>query len=459
MKHTTKLKRIILYWLVIAISAVLLYLGYQWAVSGGDNGAGTLPTPNTQNKARITEIIAEDLVETDLGGQAVYQWICYFKAEILDGEFQGEIATIRQSIDENMIPSSIPVQEGDEIYVTVNRGEDGSLTGTAGDYVRTTPLYLLVGGFLLLLLIFGRKKGVNTIISLAFTCLAVFIVFVPAILNGYNPMPVSILVCIYIIFMTLLICNGFTFKTAASALGCIGGVLVAGVVSYSMEYILKLTGMVEEQSLLLTTITENASFDFRGLIFAEIIIGALGAVMDVSMDIASALEELISKVPELGFRQIIKSGMKVGRDVMGTMANTLILAYAGGSLSTIMLITVSGKDLSLILNGELISVEILKAMAGSIGILFTIPITAIVTALLHTEGVHWRKRRYRRSSHPAGAEEVLQQNTSSMEQEPTALEPAAPSPEEAATEEKPSESPQGDWSRFQEIMGNKEKEK
>ena len=125
-------------------------------------------------------------------------------------------------------------------------------------------------------------------------------------------------------------------------------------------------------------------FDFRGLIFAEIIIGALGAVMDVSMDIASALEELISKVPELGFRQIIKSGMKVGRDVMGTMANTLILAYAGGSLSTIMLITVSGKDLSLILNGELISVEILKAMAGSIGILFTIPITAIVTALLHT---------------------------------------------------------------------------
>ena len=145
MKSTTKLKRIILYWLVIAISAVILYLGYQWAVSGGDNGAGTLPTPNTQNKARITEIMAEDLVETDLGGQAVYQWICYFKAEILDGEFQGEIATIRQSIDENMIPSSIPVQEGDEIYVTVNRGEDGSLTGTAGDYVRTTPLYLLVG--------------------------------------------------------------------------------------------------------------------------------------------------------------------------------------------------------------------------------------------------------------------------------------------------------------------------
>ena len=162
-------------------------------------------------------------------------------------------------------------------------------------------------------------------------------------------------------------------------------------------------------------------------------------------------------MPELGFRQIIKSGMKVGRDVMGTMANTLILAYAGGSLSTIMLITVSGKDLSLILNGELISVEILKAMAGSIGILFTIPITAIVTALLHTEGVHWKKRRHRRSSRPAGAEEVLRQNTSSMEQEPIALEPAAPSLEEATTEEKHSESPQGDWSRFQEIMGNKEK--
>ncbi|MBC8570347.1 YibE/F family protein [Zongyangia hominis] len=398
MKLTSK-KRIALYWLVILLSAAFLLLGYHWAASRGDGESNALPQGDDLYRSKITEIVAEDLVETDLGGQKVYQWICYFRVRLTEGPYKGETALVRQSVDENMIPASIPAKVGDEIYVSLSEGEDGAfggedtLTGFVGDYVRTTPLYLLVGAFLLLLLLFGRKKGVNTIISLTFTCLAVFVVLIPAILGGHSPVFAAVLVCVYIIVMTLLIVNGFTFKTAASALGCAGGVLMAGVIAYSMEYILKLTGMIEEKSLLLTTITGNSGFDFRGLIFAGIIIGALGAVMDVAMDIASALEELIFKVPTLTFRQIVASGMKVGRDVMGTMANTLILAYAGGSLTTILLITTSGKSLSLILNGELIAVEILKAMAGSIGILFTIPITAIITALLQTEQVHFLRRK------------------------------------------------------------------
>lgn len=476
MEKQPAIKRIALHWLVIILSAVILLLGYQWAASGGGDASDALPQADQLYRAKITEIVTEDLVETDLGGQKVYQWICYFRVEIGEGEYKGESALIRQSVDENMIPSSIPVKTGDQIYVSVTRGEDGSLTGYAGDYVRTTPLYLLVGAFLLLLLLFGRKKGINTIISLAFTCLAVFIVLIPAILNGRSPVFTAVIICIYIIVMTLLIVNGFTFKTAASALGCAGGVLVAGIIAYSMEYILKLTGMIEEKSLLLTTITGNGSFDFRGLIFAGIIIGALGAVMDVAMDIASALEELIFKVPTLTFRQIAASGMKVGRDVMGTMANTLILAYAGGSLTTIMLIAASGNSLSMILNGELIAVEILKAMAGSIGILFTIPITAIITAALHTEEVHW-KRRHSRKVRNGGTAAFLEPGTAGAPQrfdgekstktQPAALpvkeeterapgtetEPLASGKSERLSGKDQGDGPAASWSQYREIMG------
>ena len=181
-------------------------------------------------------------------------------------------------------------------------------------------LLILGGVFFLLLLVFGRMKGLNTIISLTFTVLAIFTVFIPSILSGYNIYLMSLVTCFFTIIMTLLITNG-----------------------------------------------------------------AMGAVMDVAMDISSSLYEIRLHARDIGFTSLVKSGIRIGRDVMGTMANTLVLAYIGSSLCSILLLITYSSSLRELLNRESIVVEILQALIGSTAILLTIPLTAMVCGVMYTQ--------------------------------------------------------------------------
>ena len=253
-----------------------------------------------------------------------------------------------------------------------------------GEYLRTDTLALLGGAFLLLLLLFGRKKGFNTIVSLIFTCLAIFAVFLPSLLAGYNIYATSIVVCIFIIVMTLLLVNGFDRKTISAATGCMGGIAVAGILTIIMNAALKLTGAVDQDSIYVLFLNPENPIDLIAIIFAAILIGALGAIMDVAMSISSSLTELCEKAPDLSFKSIFASGLNIGRDIMGTMANTLILAYIGSSLSIVLLLIAYNNSLLSLLNREMIAVEILQAIVGSLGILFTIPITSLVAAYVNS---------------------------------------------------------------------------
>ena len=149
-----------------------------------------------------------------------------------------------------------------------------------------------------------------------------------------------------------------------------------------MDGVLKLTGYVDENSIYLKQL--NMAIDLKAIIFAGILIGAVGAIMDVSIDIASSLSEVSSKMEKPSFGEIVKSGFNIGKDIMGTMTNTLILAYIGSSLSIVLLLTSSSHSLVYLFNLEMITVEILQAVVGSIGILTTIPLTSIIAAGLYT---------------------------------------------------------------------------
>ena len=148
-----------------------------------------------------------------------------------------------------------------------------------------------------------------------------------------------------------------------------------------MNSALKLTGFTDENAIYLQQL--NSSIDLKAIIFGGILIGALGAIMDVSIDIASSLSEVADKMEKPDFRTIVKSGFNIGKDIMGTMTNTLILAYIGSSLSTVLLLTASSHSISYLFNLEMIAVEILQAIVGSIGILTTIPLTSVIAATLY----------------------------------------------------------------------------
>ena len=374
-------KKIILYVITVVISVVLLILGnlivYDDEVmflGGYDDNACP---------ATVTEIVYKDTENVVIDGEiAGEESIVIFKCKITAGELKGETVVATESTSAyDAVPLDL-VQVGDKILIA--RLEDAEETEGAEwfmhDYDRTVPLWILGALFILLVLLFGKMKGVNTLISLGFTCIAVFAVFVPSVLAGRNIYFWSIIVCIYITIMTLLITNGYNKKTLAAIIGCSSGVVVAGVLTVVTSLFLKLTGITTEETIY---IVQNFDIDLGALTFGGVILGAVGAVMDVSVSISSSLKELHDQVESPTFWGLVKSGVTIGRDIMGTMANTLVLAYIGCELSATLLSVVYSSSMVTLFSREKIVQEILQALVGSIGILLTIPLTAVVSAALY----------------------------------------------------------------------------
>lgn len=367
--------RIGLYWAVVLASCLFIFIGNRYCMEGL-----TIFQPMEgveEFEGIVTGIVAEYQADETLnGGDGAM--ILVVQAEIVGGERDGERVIAEQMLEGLYDIGIPPCREGDRVILNYYAA-DGSWS--VGDYIRTGPLIVLGIIFLVLILIFGRKKGVNTIISLLLTCAVIFLVFVPAVLKGINIYAASIVICIFITAMTLPLISGFTRKTVASMLGCVSGVLVAGAVGAVMSAILRLSGITDDDSIYLLFLGDQ-EIDLVAIIFAAIILGAVGATMDVSMSISSALCEISEKVHKPRFSELLRSGMNIGRDVMGTMANTLILAYIGSSLSITLLLCATQTSLVQLLNREMVVVEILQALAGSMGILFTIPLTALIASLL-----------------------------------------------------------------------------
>lgn len=306
------------------------------------------------------------------------------KVKITDDKYNGTVFPIKYTLTDafnDKIADADPFEKGDKVYVGANK-EDGQLTDIYIQYYdKQNIVWTIIIIYALAILIIGGLNGIKALISLTLTVLAVFFIMVPAIFSGANAMLVSILVSIGIIIVTFLIIGGFKEKTLSAIAGTSCGILVAGIFAVIFGNMMRLTGLNEE-ALMLTATGVNITFDFRNIMFAGIVIGALGACMDVGMSIASSLAEIKSEVPDISSKKLIKAGMNIGRDVMGTMTNTLILAYVGSAMVTILLFKGLNFEMFDILNQEMIVEEILRSIAGSIGLVCTIPLTALISGLI-----------------------------------------------------------------------------
>jgi uncharacterized membrane protein len=301
-----------------------------------------------------------------------------FEAKVTHGTRKGQVITAEQTFSPLLIDRSKVVEKGDSVLLVNNE-----ISWYFGGYVRTNGLLILGIVFVLCLLFFGGRKGFNTILSLGFTCTAVFAVFIPAILSGRNIYVMSLLVCAYTTTIVPLIVMGYNRKSLSAIAGCAAGIVVSGIITLIMDKALNLTGIVDEHSRYLINLPGDLQLNLRAVIFAGIIIGAMGAIMDVSISISSALWEIKENANRIKFKELLRSGINIGRDIMGTMADTLILAYIGSSLTVVLLLSVySGSALNLF-NSEMIAVEILQALAGSLGILFAMPLTALFCSVIY----------------------------------------------------------------------------
>jgi len=365
---------------VLVFSVIFLFFGNRIASHGLETfdrfGAAASYFPG-----RITGIVTTPEEEYTIRDPQFTDTFEYFYVRVLWGPFRRQTVevSLSWSWESFRVLNEIEPQVGD--WIVLLSLEDGPNIYFV-EYVRINYLIILGAIFFALVIWFGRKKGFNALIALCFTCMAVFLVLIPAILSGRNIYVATVIVCVYAVFATLLIVIGFNRKALASIVGCLGGVMLAGVLMLSMDIFLRFTMFIDRDTEMLVWLTQ-APIEARALVFAGVTIGALGAIMDIAMSISSSLWELKETGGVSDFAAMFKSGVSIGKDILGTMLNTLILAYIGSSLSLVLVAAIWTPSAFQILNTELIALEVLRALVGSFGMLLAVPLTAGVCGWLY----------------------------------------------------------------------------
>jgi uncharacterized membrane protein len=297
--------------------------------------------------------------------------------ELLSGEDKGETVVIENTLMGN--PAfDIELKGGDKIILHVENDGVGGKKFFAADKYRAGGLLFLAGLFSFLLVIIGGRKGVSSLVSIAVTLSLIFWGLTPMVLSGINPIAATVLICIIAAISTLYLVGGLNYKSTSAILGTVLSLAIGGALAILSIKIASLTGFSSEETTFL--FSANPELNFVGILASAMIIGALGAVMDIGMSISSTINELYKKSPYLSVKELFESGMNVGQDIIGTMANTLILAYLGGALALVLLS--SNIDLQKFFNLNQVATEIAAALIGSIAIVVCVPISAIIAAYL-----------------------------------------------------------------------------
>lgn len=345
-------------------------------------------------RGKVTKLLEVVDSETQYSGGVLEQSSQKVEVLILEGPYKGKTYEAEYSLNQgfNANYKSNRLDLKDEVLLSIQLLETGEVDKVfVAEFARDKAMLYLFIVFVGLLVLIGGLKGFKSLISLSITVVAVVKILLPAILAGWDPVLVSVVLCVGIIIISMLILNGFNRKTISAVIGTAGGVIFAGVVALIFASMAKLTGLGDEETQMLMYIPQNVAFNFRGILFSGILISTMGATMDVGMSVASAMNEIKKLKPDIHNLELIKSGMTVGRDVIGTMTDTLILAYAGSSLPLMLLLMAYDTPFTHIINWDMMASEVLRALAGSIGIIVAVPLTALSVAGIEEYRKHQKK--------------------------------------------------------------------
>ncbi|MCR5137966.1 MAG: YibE/F family protein [Oscillospiraceae bacterium] len=379
MEKKNKRPEMIKYVLLTVFAVAVVVVGCLYATKNAMLFTGQSGSNADMYLTKVDVILSHEEYEDEYTpGQSLMQTAVRFTCHVIYGEKKGESMVATQYYDDLTGKSGIPVEPGDWIYVYPMEGSGDMM---AGFFFRIKYLAVLFVILFVILLIFARLKGIATMMSLGLTILSVFFVFIPAILSGYNVYFWTILVCLYSIIITPPFIGGFNKKSLASIVGSVTGVAVAGALTAVMNSMMKITGFADEDDVYVTMML-GEPIDMRAITFAAILIGALGSTLDVSMSIAASVWEMHESTGKSDFRSLLASGFNIGRDILGTQISTLVLAYIGSSLCTVLLYVGYTPSLMQMLNLEGVIIKIFDSLIGATTIILTIPFTAIVSAAM-----------------------------------------------------------------------------
>lgn len=251
---------------------------------------------------------------------------------------------------------------------------------------RETVIYVFAGLYLLVLCLVGGKQGVKGALGLVFTFFCILFVYLPLVYRGHSPFWVSVFICTITTVVTMYLIGGPTMKTLVATGGTVAGVCIAGLAATAFSAASGITGWNVSDIESLLTLWNTNGIQVGGLLFSGLLISSLGATMDVAMSIGSAISEIHAQTPDISRRELFRAGMRVGRDMMGTDSNTLILAFAGGSISMLVLDYAYDLPYLQIINSNNIGIAIMQGLAGSFGIVLSVPVTVLLAVFLYTLG-------------------------------------------------------------------------
>ena len=358
---------------LVCLAAVILLLllptGYEGALLYQDA---------ERCSARVVEVDNSTIIDTGLVRSGEQR--CTL--EVLDGIFKG-----RTVEGVNMLNGSLEQDKlfvpGDKALVVISYDGDEVLSVTMTDHDRSAGELLLAALFILLLVAFAGRTGLRAVLSFVVTVLCLWKILVPLYLKGYNPIWVGLFVTLLLTVLIIALVYGFDRRCLAAVSGSFLGVLVTCVLGLVFTDLFKIHGavMAYSESLLYSGYQD---LSLTQIFMAAIFIGASGAIMDLSVDITSAVYEVVEKRPDLSWREVARSGMNVGRSAMGTMTTTLLFAYSGGYIALLMVFMAQGTPVEHILNYKYVASELIHTVVGSIGLVTVAPFTAFCAGFLLT---------------------------------------------------------------------------
>lgn len=328
--------------------------------------------------AQIIEIDNSAIIDTGLVRSGEQR--C--KVRLLDGEYKEKEVTAVNMLKGSLEQDKL-FEAGDKALVVVSHSEGTISNVTMIDHYRI-PWEVAMGiGFILFLIIFAGETGLRAIFSFVLTILTIWKVLVPLYLKGWNPIWIGLAVTLFLTTIIISLVYGFDRRSVSAVAGSFLGILVTCTLGILFTDAFQIHGAVmsSSESLLYAG---YQSLDLTQIFMASVFIGSSGAVMDLAVDITSAVKEVVEKKPDIGYLEAIKSGMNVGRAAMGTMTTTLLLAYSGGYIALLMVFMAQGTPVSHILNYKYVAAEMIHTVIGSFGLVTVAPFTAICAGYLLT---------------------------------------------------------------------------
>lgn len=365
-----KVVRYLIYILLVCVFAIFVF-----KLNQTEKTELVVRTGQTFEKAEVTEILQDNLDSngTRVGEQKV-------RVKMLTGARKGEELDITSSSG-YLFGAACTVG----MKVIVMQSVAGETTiASVYSQDREWVIYIFALLYLLALCVIGGKQGIKGCLGLIFTFFCVIFVYLPLVYLRFSPFWAAVFICFLTTLVTMYLIGGPTKKTCAATLGTLAGVVLAGLSAWCFSKASGISGYNVSDIETLMTLWNTNRIQVGGLLFSGLLISCLGAVMDVAMSISSAIDEIYKQNNSLTRKELFKAGMRVGRDMMGTDSNTLILAFAGSSVSTLLLDYAYDLPYQQIINSNNIGIAIMQGLAGSFGIVLSVPLTVLIcTVLFH----------------------------------------------------------------------------